>query len=219
MDSWWELGNWSGYSGDKLAYNQVTCPFCSERGNFIQVFAVSKKKVNGHKALNYETLQCGNCANYTMVLWSAGAFGGSVFDFRMLPWPLGKVKAPAHWPPELGRYWTQAKEGVRQEHWDAAVVMIRSALQFALRERKATGRSLYDEIADLSEKGELPPLMKDWATNIRLLGAQAAHPWPGETAPSSEDVKDLLRFLDFLLEYLYDLPHRIAQYQQRNAGK
>ena len=34
MDSWWELGEWSGHRGDDLAVYDIECPFCAERGNF-----------------------------------------------------------------------------------------------------------------------------------------------------------------------------------------
>lgn len=28
MDSWWQLGEWSGVSGEELALYNITCPFC-----------------------------------------------------------------------------------------------------------------------------------------------------------------------------------------------
>jgi hypothetical protein len=34
MDSWWELGNWSGHGGKDLALYRIECPFCDEQGNF-----------------------------------------------------------------------------------------------------------------------------------------------------------------------------------------
>ncbi|GAJ18514.1 unnamed protein product, partial [marine sediment metagenome] len=32
---------------------------------------------------------------------------------------------------------------------------------------------------------------------------------------SAEDAKDVIKFLDFLIEYLYDLPNKIEKYRER----
>ncbi len=56
--------------------------------------------------------------------------------------------------------------------------------------------------------------MKDWAHQLRLLANESAHP-DNSSAPQNTDVRDILRFLDFLLKYLYTLPHEIAEYRNR----
>ena len=70
-----------------------------------------------------------------MVLWSASEYGHvhGLHDYRVLPWPLKLEKYPEHWPEQVGRYWLQAKRNIRDENWDAAAVMARSALQITLR--------------------------------------------------------------------------------------
>jgi hypothetical protein len=219
MDSWWQLGEGSGYQGKDLALYRITCPFCLERGNFKSVFHVDKKKPNGNKKLNFDTLECGNCKGFVQVLWSASdlSFGDVLHDYRVLPWPLKYEKHPEHWPPDIGRYWLQAKRNVSDENWDAAAVMARSALQLALRDNKAQGRNLKQEIDDLSARGVLPPIMKDWSDQVRELGNDSAHPAPSQVATNAQDARDIVRFLDFLLEYLYTLPYQIEQYRQRAA--
>ncbi len=47
MDSWWGLGEWSGYDGKNLALFRITCPFCGEEGNFEEVFHAEKKSQMG----------------------------------------------------------------------------------------------------------------------------------------------------------------------------
>jgi len=93
--------------------------------------------------------------------------------------------------------------------------MARSSLQIALREHGATGRSLVKEIESLKEKGELPKNMVEWAHNVRELGNVSAHPEPGGRPTRPEDAKDIVAFLDYLLQYLYTLPQRIQQYRER----
>ena len=95
--------------------------------------------------------------------------------------------------------------------------MARSALQISLRDKQAQGKNLKQEIEDLAQKGILPPFMKDWSEQIRELGNDSAHPEPDQPSIDSRDAEDIVRFLDFLLEYLYTLPHQIGQYRKRGA--
>ena len=97
--------------------------------------------------------------------------------------------------------------------------MARSALQAALRERKARGANLKQEIADLTSKGLLPPLMREWSDTLRELANESAHPKPGQPETRPQDAADVTEFLDFLPEYLYSLPHQIQQYLARAEKK
>mgnify|MGYP001576278160 CR=1 FL=1 len=215
MNSWWELGEWSGHHGAELALYNITCPFCMETGNFKVAFHAEKKKPNGHKLLNFDTLECGNCKGYVMCLWSGSH---NLHASRVLPWPLQYEKHPEHWPAAVGRYWLQAKRSLTSENWDAAAVMARSAMQIALREQGAQGANLKQEIEDLARRGLLPPIMKEWADTVRELGNDSAHPQPQQAPTSSRDAQDIARYLDVLLEYLYDLPKQIADYRSRDRG-
>lgn len=216
MKSWWELGEWAGSQGNKLALYSITCAFCGERGNFTRVFHGEKKKPNSEKRLNFDLYQCGNCAGFVHVLWSASEWGGGLHNFRVLPWPIGKPEAPEHWPSSIKRYWVQAHDTAASENWDAAALMARSALQQAVRDHGAKGGSLKAEIDDLASRGVLPSHMRDWAHEVSLLANESAHPDDSEAVtPNQTDVSDILSFLDFLLVYLYDLPHQIAEYRNR----
>jgi hypothetical protein len=218
MKSWWDLGEGVGYSGSDLALHNITCPFCEERGNFSTAFHAEKKKPNGSKKLNFDTLKCGNCAGYVMVLWSGESFGvGSrgIHDFRLIPWPIKISEYPKDWPETVGRFWMQTHRSLKDENWDAAAVMARSSLQAALREQGAKGSSLKKEIEDLAQKGILPRIIVDWSDEVRELGNDSAHPSPDQSPTDPKDAKDIVGFLDFLLEYLYDLPYRIEVYRGR----
>lgn len=217
MDSWWQLGEGIGFHGNELGLFRITCPFCMESGNFRVAFHAEKKKPNSDKKLNFDTLECGNCKGYVMVLWSASSLGfrSGIHNYEVLPWPLKFEKSPEHWPESVGRYWLQAKQNILSENWDAAALMARSALQLALRDYNAEGKNLKQEIDDLADKAILPPIMKEWSEHVRELGNVSAHPRPFQDATNSQDARDIVYFLEFLLEYLYDLPHRINKYRER----
>tara|TARA_R110001599_G_scaffold91512_2_gene240453 strand:- start:921 stop:1574 length:654 start_codon:yes stop_codon:yes gene_type:complete len=214
MDSWWDLGEWSGSDGEKLTVHDIVCPFCSERGNFTVEHHAEKKKAQGRKILNFDTLKCGDCASYVMVMWSASTFG-RMHGKIIMPRSLKIEKYPDFWPDTVGRYWLQAKSNIKSENWDAAALMARSSLQAALRDQEASGRNLKQEIDDLADKGVLPNIIKEWAHNVRELGNESAHPAADQEATNPQDAKDIVKFMDFLFEYLYALPKQINQYRDR----
>jgi hypothetical protein len=218
LDSWWQLGELSGFRGNKLELWRITCAFCLEKGNFKLAFHGEKKKPTSTKRLNFDVYQCTNCMSFVHVLWSAQEFPSSMdglHGYYVLPSPIGKAIPSENWPSPVQRFWTQAHESLRVGNWDAAAVMSRSALQFAMRDKGASGAGLYAEIEDLSIRGVLHPLMKDWSHEVRELGNDSAHPDPQAPPTDSQDAQDVVQFLDLLLGYLYDLPKHIGDYRRR----
>lgn len=212
MSSWWSLGDHSGYDGNKLALWMIECAFCGEEGNWDLVHHLERSggKSRSDKKLNYDTYKCVGCGNLTMVMWSAG---DRLHSYHQLPYPTKTRSAPKHWPAEVGRYWLQAQRSIEGSNWDAAALMARSALQLLLRRESASGNSLVKEIDDIASKGLIPPIMKDWAHELRVLGNDAAHPTPGDAGTSEKDAKRVVRFLRVLLTLLQDLPEDIKQYR------
>jgi hypothetical protein len=172
--SWWDLGEWSGYPGSDLALGHIVCGFCNEAGKFSTIHHEAKRNQAG-KVLNYDTLQCDNCGNLTMVFWSASTQPSARrqhgnHDFRTIPWPRKTTKFPRNWPEDVGRYWLQARRSLEGKNWDAAALMARSAVQLLVRHQGAKKGKLNHEIDDLADKGLLPPIMKDWSHEVRVLG-------------------------------------------------
>src|SRR5712692_3486042 len=140
MNSWWELGEGSGFQGDQPELWRIECPFCGEKGNFASAFHAEKKKPNSNKRLNFDVYKCWNCAGYVHVLWSASEHGFShgLYGMRVMPWPMdAKPESSENWPEGVKRFWIQAHHSLTHENWDAANVMARSAVQFVVREKKA----------------------------------------------------------------------------------
>ncbi|TYB30551.1 MAG: DUF4145 domain-containing protein [Candidatus Mcinerneyibacterium aminivorans] len=212
MESWWRLGEGSGYRGKELSLFRIECPFCSEKGSWELVNREKKSKPNANKTLFFDTYKCGNCSSFVLIFWSAG---DNLHNYRMIPWPLKLNNYPDYIPEKVGNYWLQAKRNLKEENFEAAAIMARSSLQAALRDNGAKGKKLYKEIDNFTESGKLPPLMNDWAHNLRLLGNEANHPKPEKEPVDPYDVSDIIKFLDFLLEYLYKLPKQIEKYRSR----
>ena len=91
--------------------------------------------------------------------------------------------------------------------------MARSSLQLLLRHEKAEGGTLFKEIDDLAKKGLIPPIVKEWGHELRVLGNEAAHPMPGAKGVSEKDARQVVRFLRVVLTLLQDLPTDIKKYR------
>ena len=209
---WWSLGNHSGYDGNELALWRLECAFCGEEGNWEKAHHLERSggKSRGDKKLNYDTYKCVGCGNLTMVMWSAG---DRLHSYHQLPYPIKTTRFPKHWPEEVGRYWLQAQRNIEGSNWDAAALMARSALQLLIRRENASGNSLVKEIDDIASKGLIPPIMKEWAHELRVLANDAAHPTPGDRGTSEKDARQVVKFLRVLLTLLQDLPEEITEFR------
>lgn len=212
---WWGLGEGMGYSGRDLGLYRIECGFCGERGNW-ELSRREERKNRSNKSLFYDTYKCVACGNLTMVFWSAGS---SLHDWRQVPWPENTTTWPEHWPDEIGRYWLQAQRNIESENWDAAALMARSSLQLLLRHEQAAGGTLMKEVDDLASKGLIPPIVKEWAHELRVLGNEAAHPVPGAKGISEKEARQVVRFLRVLLTLLQDLPADIKKYRGEKSKK
>lgn len=162
-----------------------------------------------------------------MVFWSASEdprrqvyTNRTLHDYRTLPWPLKIGNGSENWPATVRRLWKQAHSALIGENYDSAAIMSRSALQAVTRHHKAKGNTLYSEIEDLSKKGVIPPIIKDWSHEVRELGNPVAHPDIAENeeddkATTSEDAADIVEFMDYFLKYIYDIPAQINKYRER----
>ena len=55
---------------------------------------------------------------------------------------------------------------------------------------------------------------------VNSATSRLTHDPVGSQASADEGgVRDVIEFLDFLLQYLYTLPHEIKQYRERRTGK
>lgn len=218
IDTWWDFADSSGQWGSDLALYQIACGFCKSKGNFALAHQEKMLRANGDKTLYFETYKCGNCGGYKLVFWTNNGEGGrgGIHDYIEIPRALqGSRQPPEYWPANVKRFWVQAHTSMTTETWDAAVAMARSTLHAAIFDKGGEGKTLYDKINDLVKKDLLPPLMATWATEIRLLGKVAAHPEEEEKEITNLDAKDIVKFMDSLLEYVYDFPREIEAYRQR----
>jgi hypothetical protein len=121
---------------------------------------------------------------------------------------------PEHLPPSVEKAFMQAEGNFPREGYEeSSGMMYRRALELGLGEKypEMTG-NLAGKIRKLVEDHVLTTDLGEWATEVRLVGNDAAH------APevTRDDLEMMRAFADAVLRYVWTLP---TQVQQRRAAK
>jgi hypothetical protein len=179
-----------------------TCPHCGREVRFdvhAQVMPVSGESHQLH--------QCQACAGVVYRLTD-----GHPATRTIAQWPLKGVR-PVHpaVPAPIAADWFEAHLCLTIGAFRGAAAMARRAVQGVAVEQGAKDGKLYSQLKELETRATLHPTMVEWAEHIRLLGNVAAHPGTdGLDTVSEEEARDVVRFLDELLRWLYELPAETA---------
>jgi hypothetical protein len=115
--------------------------------------------------------------------------------------------------PEIIKRNYEAALRVKNVEPNAFAVSIGRTLEAICKDRKASGKDLFEKLKDLGERNEIPGRLSDMAQKLRLLRNVGAHSDLGEI--EEEDVPVLVDFCEAILEYIYRAPARIELVQKR----
>lgn len=130
------------------------------------------------------------------------------FDIEVVRTPIEKNDIPKHLSPAVAKAYRSALKNYHQEDGeDAAAMLFRRALDVAIREKHPEVKGLLSpRINRLVELGLLPPSMKEWADQIRLIGNDGAHEPEGVTMA---ELKPMLGFTEAFLRYFITIPFEV----------
>lgn len=97
-----------------------------------------------------------------------------------------------------------------------AMMAFRRTLELILKDKGATGNTIQGKIEELAYRGVLPPTLKEVSDTMRILGNNATH--DVEPVFAEHDVDTVGSFVGYLLDYLYVLPSKLKEQQERLAG-
>ena len=104
----------------------------------------------------------------------------------------------------------------------ACATMARGAIQATCLLKGANeGKKLYEQIAQLASKGLITTELRDWATEVRHLGNDGAHPpkdFDKDTI-SEEDASDSLELAEQFLEVIFVTPALAAERKRKRTEK
>lgn len=131
--------------------------------------------------------------------------GFKLKDFWPKPEP---PNIPAHLPESVAKAFRAAENNYQMvDGEDAAAMLYRRAIDVAIREKHPEiGGLLAKRITALTDQGLLPPSMKAWADQIRLIGNEGAHEPEGVT---KEDLTPMRGFTEAFLRYFITIPFEV----------
>lgn len=130
---------------------------------------------------------------------------------EMLLYPFQKNEE-GYIPEKVARAYESA---LKVKNIDGAIcaIAIRRTLEMVCEDKAAKGKNLFEKLNDLSEKSGLPPIIEEMTTVLREIGNTAAH--SGDSEFDNEVVPSLLEFTEKVLEYVYYLPSKLEEIQNR----
>jgi len=136
---------------------------------------------------------------------------GEVVFPRPLPSPTDK-RIPEHIRKDI----IEAKMCFSVHAYRACAVMARRAIQSAALDKGAKEGNLVNQIEELEQVGVITKDLKEWATVVRWVGNDAAH--PNKDDVYEEDADDILKLAEQFLEVIYVTP-ALAQERRKKRGK
>lgn len=192
------------------------CPYCHRytalsvapaeyedyRGN-TKYTAALWKDGNNHK---WWIGVCNSCQSPMLVR-------GDGYDIYPNPLPSPTDKAI---PQELADDLNEAKRCFSVACYRACAAMARRCIQNACLEKGAKESNLVKQIKELTQSGTITKDIEEWATVVRWVGNDAAH--PGKDPVTKEDAEDSLKLAEQFLHVIYVTPS-IAKARKAARGK
>jgi len=217
----------------------IDCPWCKAKVAALEHGRATQKGFNDEIGDPYgHTLVVGECPSCTSLLAGEShqvSFGGYDADedwwsdvVRIYPKP-PRTFSSYRIPRVVTDSILEADRSLQANANVAACVMMGRALEAVCRDVLAEpGKSLSsadpkkpvmlgEGIRQLKEKGFIDDRLFDWSQQLHVFRNLAAHP---EDVPiSREDAEDLQTFAHAIIEYIYDLSDRYAEFKERAKRK
>ena len=117
----------------------------------------------------------------------------------------------------MRREFEEARVCFAAKAYEATVVMVRRILEGTCRENSVQERTLVRSLAKLKDDGLIDSTLAEWADALRILGNEGAH-YTGKQV-LRDDSEDALAFAEALLDHIYVLRKRFAEFETRRASK
>lgn len=120
--------------------------------------------------------------------------------------PVGLVQS-SNIPPLVAESYREAKLCQKSRANIATAVMARRTLEATAQSFDPSARNLFEGLRAMKDQGVISEELFAWGDHLRFLGNIGAHPKEGE-AVSTDDTRDLMQFLDAIIETIYVLRPR-----------
>jgi len=116
-------------------------------------------------------------------------------------------------PSDINRLYNESRECIKHSLYNSSVLTARKILMHVAVERGAKDNlSFAQYVSYLNDKNYLPPNGEAWVDRIRQKGNEANHEIP---SMDQDDAEELVKFLEMLLRFVYELPGAISEPPQQ----
>jgi hypothetical protein len=121
----------------------------------------------------------------------------------------GFGRAVAHLPDDVEAVWSEARKATASGCDTAAVLLLRKLLMHVAVDLGADPGKNFTEYVDyLAANHVIPPQASGWVDEVRQQGNIQNHEID---VASSDDARDLMAFMEYLLRGLYEFPGELAE--------
>jgi hypothetical protein len=120
-------------------------------------------------------------------------------------------------PSVVRHSYDEAVQCEQAKAWTAAAVMVGRALEAICTEFDPSSRSIHDGLQKMLAAGAISQELHDWGDGLRVVRNQGAHA-TGDRV-SATDATYALDFLQALIEIVFDLRARFAEWQDVRAKR
>ncbi|MEH0933388.1 DUF4145 domain-containing protein [Micromonospora sp. CPCC 205558] len=197
-----------------MNFRAIHCPFCKNL-TLSRVQGIAIEEDNPELVTDaLILLHCNTCRKGS--LHREIDFGGDG-DFFEQVWPQERRALSLSVPEELRAEHQEAVTCFQSGAHTAVVVMVRRTLEGICKLNGVTEKTLFVGLRELQRAGQIDARLMEWAEELRILGNQGAH-YTG-TKVTREDASDALDLAEAMLDHMYVLTIKFAQFKQRRAAK
>lgn len=188
------------------------CEFCEEVRAYCGEYELVVQNDNG--IWIHTLLKCPVCTSPVLVVQEPFPDGDVSEPVQLYPTARGDTVHGT--PRSVQRAFVEAVRCFeRGAAHTATAIMCRRTLEVVAAEHGTTGRDLKARIEALKDQGVIDAALFDWATELRMLGNEAAH---GVGQISREDAKAALEFTEAMLSYVYTYRQNFNLFKSRRAS-
>lgn len=184
----------------------MNCPHCHTRTSITPLNTIygQASMVSDPRGVRWFIGSCNLCSNPVLV----GEVNGVIW-----PHPL-PTQTAAEIPEAIRGNLDEAKMCNSVSAWRASVTMCRRAIQMACIDKGASpADNLVSQINSLKSSGIITQDIHEWATVVRWVGNDGAH--PGGNEPDAEDAASMLDLAEQFLHVLYVAPAKAAAHRAK----
>lgn len=193
----------------------LQCPVCETPQTMRVLLRHQEYTEEMDTPVEYTFIACTRCSAPILLSRELGFDGDDGPTKRVYPPLARQIGFPI--PRSVRHGYDEAVRCEEAKAWTAAAVMVGRALEAICHEFDSSSTSIDDGLKKMLNAGAISQELYDWGDGLRVVRNEGAHATPERV--SATDARFALDFLQALIEILFDLRERFAEWQEDRAER